>query len=93
MFIKTISLALFISDALTLKDKRQIIQSIIEKTRRKFNAAIAEVGYQDQWQRSRLGIALVSSSASHLESVAQELLHFIQDQYPVEITEAIINDY
>jgi uncharacterized protein YlxP (DUF503 family) len=93
MFVTTISLTLFIHDALTLKDKRQIIKSILEKTRQKFNAATAEVGYQDQWQRSQLGIALVGNSPSYLESVRQELLKMIESQYPVEITECIVNNY
>ena len=93
MFVKIISLTLFIHDALTLKDKRQIVKSILEKTHQKFNAATAEVGYQDQWQRSQLGIALVGNSPSHLDSVRQELLGMIEGQYPVEVTECVVNDY
>jgi uncharacterized protein YlxP (DUF503 family) len=93
MFVKTISLTLFIHDALTLKDKRQIIKSILEKVHHKFNAATAEVGYQDQWQRSQLGIALVGNSPSRMDAVQQELLTMIESQYPVEITECTINDY
>lgn len=93
MFVKTISLTLFIHDALTLKDKRQVIKSILEKTHQKFNAATAEVGYQDQWQRSRLGIALVGNSPSYLGSVQQEIIKMIESQYPVEITEVLTEDY
>lgn len=93
MFVKTISLTLFIHDALTLKDKRQIIKSILEKTHQKFNAATAEVGYQDQWQRAQLGFALVGNSPFHLDTVEQEIFKMIETQYPVEITEIEINDY
>jgi uncharacterized protein YlxP (DUF503 family) len=93
MFVKTISFTLFIHDALTLKDKRQIIKSILEKTHQKFNAAIAEVGYQDQWQRAQLGVALVGNSPSHLKTVQQEIVKMIEAQYPVEITEIEVNDY
>ena len=93
MFVKTISLTLFIYDALTLKDKRQIIKSILEKTHQKFNAATAEVGNQGQWQRAQLGFALVGNSPSYLDAVQQELLNMIEGQYPVEITEIEVNDY
>ncbi len=93
MFIKAISIILFIPEALTLKDKRQVVQSILEKTRRKFNAATAETGFQEQWQRAQLGIALVSNSPSLLDSVQQEIMKFIENNYPVEITDFTANDY
>lgn len=93
MFVKAFSLTLFIHDALTLKDKRQIIKSILEKTHQKFNAATAEVGYQDQWQRSKLGFALVGNNPSYLDTVRQEILKMIETQYPLEITEIETNDY
>ncbi len=93
MFVKTISITLFIPNALSLKDKRQIIKSILEKIHQKFNAATAEVGYQDQWKRSQLGIALIGNTPSYLDSVQQELLKIIENQYLVEITEVSVNDY
>jgi uncharacterized protein YlxP (DUF503 family) len=93
MFVKVIALTLFIPGALTLKDKRQVVQSILEKIHRKFYAATAEVGYQDQWQRAQLGIALVSNSVSHLDLVQAEILKLVENNYPVEITEMTVNDY
>ena len=93
MIVRVISLTLFIHDALTLKDKRQVIQSLLAKVHRKFNAATAEVGYQDQWQRAQLGIALVCNSPHYLDTVEQELVKLVESQYPVEIIELMVNDY
>jgi uncharacterized protein YlxP (DUF503 family) len=46
----------------TLKDKRQVIKSIIDRTRGRFNVAVAEVDKQDLWQVGSLGITCVSNS-------------------------------
>ncbi len=83
---------MFIAGALTLKDKRQVIQSLTAKIR-KLNVSIAEVDYLDQWQLSKIGMAMVSKDQAYLDSLQQEILKLIEDQYPVEITDAIIEEY
>lgn len=92
MRIRVISLTLFIPGALTLKDKRQVIQSITARIR-KLNVSVAEVDYLDQWQKAELGMAMVSKDQSYLDSLQQEIIKLIEEQYPVEITDAIVEDY
>ncbi|MGE5581083.1 MAG: DUF503 domain-containing protein [Bacillota bacterium] len=92
MFVRALTITLFIQDALTLKDKRQVLQSLMERVRRKYNVAVAEVGYQEQWQRSELGLAFISNEFSYLDQLQQEVLKFIEARYPVEITEINVND-
>lgn len=48
-----------ISATVSLKDKRQVVKSVKERIRHDFNAAVAEVGDQELWQRSALGVAVV----------------------------------
>lgn len=92
MRTRIISLTLFIPGALTLKDKRQIIQSMIARIR-KLNVSVAEIGYQNQWQRSRLGMAVVSNSDAYLDSIEAEIIKLIETHYPVEIVETIIEEH
>lgn len=92
MRIRVISLTLFIPGALTLKDKRQVIQSITARVR-KLNVSAAEVDYLDQWQKAELGMAMVSKDQSYLDSLQQEIIKLIEEQYPVEITDAVVEDY
>jgi uncharacterized protein len=93
MLIRAIAIMLFIPEAQTLKDKRQVLQSLISRVRNKFNVSIAEVDHQDQWQRATLGIAFVSNQKSHLDSIQQEILDLVESQYPVEITEMTVSEY
>lgn len=92
MRIRVISLTLFIRGALTLKDKRQVIQSITARVR-KLNVSVAEVDYLNQWQRAKLGMAMVSKDQSYLDSLTQEIMKLIEEQYPLEITDTVIEDY
>ena len=92
MRVRVISLTLFIPGALTLKDKRQIIQSITARVRR-FNVSVAEVDYLDRWQLVKLGMAMVSKDGAYLDSLQQEIMNLIEDGYPVEISAVTVEDY
>jgi len=93
MRIRAIVFTLIISEAQSLKDKRQVILSMITKLRQKFNISVAEVGCQDQWQRAELGLVYLGNQQQYLDSVQQEIEKLIEEHYPVEITELSVDDY
>ncbi len=55
----------------SLKDKRHVIQSLKERLRHKFNVAVAEIEYQELWQRAVVAAVTVSSDRSHAALVLQ----------------------
>jgi uncharacterized protein len=67
MPVGLLTLEIHIPDARSLKDKRQVIRSLKERLRAQFNVAVAELDYQDLWQRSLIGVVSLSGSAQHLE--------------------------
>ena len=69
----------------SLKEKRAVIKPIIEGTRRRYQAAVAEVDHQDRWQRAALGIAVVSASAHHAEEVMAAIERFVWSFPEVEV--------
>jgi uncharacterized protein YlxP (DUF503 family) len=74
----------------SLKDKRQILRSIIERTRARFQVAVAEVEDQDLWQRAVIGIACVSSNGYHANEVIQKVVEFITTANPeAEVLDSI----
>lgn len=62
----------------SLKDKRRVIKSLKDRVRARFNAAVAEVGYLEEWQRSRIGVALLGNDAKYLEQGASAIRHLIE---------------
>lgn len=89
MIVGSAELECIIYDAHSLKEKRAVLQRIISRLKQKFNISVAEVGYQDLWQRSALAIVTVSSSRMATERELQNALTFL-DSFP-EIERTLTN--
>ncbi len=85
MFIASIRLELSIPQATSLKAKRQVLMSLMEKIRNRFSAAVAEVGDQDLWQRSVVGIALVSGEEGHAREMASKVAGYVDSHWEGEV--------
>ena len=73
MFIGVGRFELFIPASGSLKDKRHVLRSVKQLVSNKFNVSIAEVEFQDLWQRAALGVSCVAESAGHCRKVLQEV--------------------
>lgn len=69
----------------SLKEKRQILRSLIDKVKAKFNASIAEVADNDLWQRGTLGIAMVANDRVLLQQMGQKIEDILCDHSQVQI--------
>ena len=85
MFVGLVELILAIPGANSLKAKRSAIRKVVERTRSRFPASIAETGLQDKWQRARIGFAVVGNEHRHVQSIVDRIIKFIQELYVVSI--------
>jgi len=85
LVIGVCSLKLKLFAANSLKDKRQVIKSIIGKLQSRFNISIAEVGLNDSWQTAEIGFACVSNDSSHVNQIISNVIKFIDGNSMVEI--------
>ena len=74
MPVGLLTLEIFIPDARSLKDKRQVIRSLKDRLRGHFNVAVAELDHQDLWQRALVGVVSISSDSQHLQESLQAVL-------------------
>jgi uncharacterized protein YlxP (DUF503 family) len=74
MAVGLLTLELHIADAQSLKDKRQVIRSLKDRLRGKFNVAVAELDFQDSWQRSVIGVVTLANEESYVQEVLQKVL-------------------
>ena len=51
----------------SLKAKRKVVKSVIERIRSKFNASVSELAYLDKWQRAAIGISMLNNNRKVLE--------------------------
>ena len=70
-----------IPDAHSLKEKRAVLQRVMTRLKQKYNVSVAEVDYQDMWQRTVIAIVVVSSSKVSSERELHRALSYI-DSFP-----------
>ncbi len=74
--------------ARSLKQKRKVVKSLIERVHQRCRVSIAETDHHDLHQRSEIGIALVAQS----EHDGQRLFDMIRDLIDLE-PEAVLTNW
>lgn len=87
MVVAIARLTLIIHDNNSLKGKRKVVKSLIEKVRHRFEASVAEVEDHDLWQKAKIGVALVGNDARLLSTRLDQISSFIDNQHLAEIVE------
>ena len=87
MITVSAKLTFYIAHATSLKDKRQVCRSVIDKARQRFNASIAEVDTQDLHQTLTIGIAVVSGETAHAQRSLDEIIRFMENNSDAELTD------
>lgn len=61
----------------SLKDKRQVIQSIVTRVRQSFNVSVAQVDHLDSWQLATLAVVSVSLDTRYIQGQLQRIIDLI----------------
>ena len=69
--IGVLTLELRIEDAHSLKEKRHVVKGLKDRLRSRHNVSVAEIDYQDVWQRSVIAAVTVSADRNRAEAVLQ----------------------
>ena len=78
MFVGIVRIDLHIPAAGSLKDKRAVVRSLKERIRNRVHASVAEVDYQDLWQRAALGVAIVSGERRQVAEMMQVVRNTVE---------------
>jgi uncharacterized protein len=74
MAVGLLTLELHLAEAQSLKDKRQVLRRLKDRLRATFNVAVAELDFEDTWQRSVVGVVTLSNEEQHVEESLQKVL-------------------
>ena len=88
MYVAGFEVDLRIPSSHSLKDRRQVVRSLLDGARQRFHVSAAEVGGQDSWQRATLGFAVVASEARIAEETIDALERFLWSRPDVDVVEA-----
>jgi uncharacterized protein len=84
-FVAVLVIDLYFPDAGSLKSKRKELSSIKAQLHGRLGAAVAEVDYQDLWQRARLTAALTGGSLKVLAAAADNVERWLHSSWPDQV--------
>ena len=93
MVIGYLELDLHFPPARSLKDKRRELAGIKDRIRQRHNVAVAELDFQDVWQRSRIGIVTLSGQPALIEQVLSKIREDVFGHLNGELLSAEIRYY
>jgi uncharacterized protein len=82
MIIGACTIELQIPGMASLKDKRSVLKGLIARLHKEFNVTAAEVDLHDAWQATTLGVATISTSAAHAQSLLNNLVTWLEINRP-----------
>lgn len=87
MIIGILKIDLYFPYASSLKEKRMVLRSLKDRTRKTFNVSISELDDHDKWQKSRIGIAAIGPDKQTINSLLDKVLNFITEFRDLEISD------
>lgn len=77
-----LSMKLFLSGCMSLKQKRSLLQPMFTRLHKEFNVSTAEIGLNDIWQSSLVGVVIISNDANHNVRLLDKVVKFIETNFP-----------
>jgi uncharacterized protein YlxP (DUF503 family) len=91
MVIGLLSIEIFLPFSHSLKEKRKVLNALRDRFGKKYNIAIAELDFQDKWQRAKLGILTLNSQKRVVDQVLRKVLEETERSLEGEILQSEIS--
>ncbi len=79
MVVGSLEVHLRMDGCRSLKEKRRVLRPLIERLRRDLHASVAEVGDNDLWNVSMIGVACVGSSRIQVQQALDCALRIVDE--------------
>jgi uncharacterized protein YlxP (DUF503 family) len=86
IFLSLLTIDLMIPMARSLKEKRSALRGLKDRLRSRFNASVAEVDFQDKWQRATIVVCIVNGDKRQVESAMTRVRQLAEEAQDVQIT-------
>lgn len=89
MYIGSCKILIEIPGATSIKDKRNVLRSILTRVRNEFRVSAAEVGYFDELDLAEIGLVYVTNEVAHADQVIAKAVNFVEQN----LTDGYLADY
>jgi hypothetical protein len=81
MIVGISTIEIFFPENQSLKDKRQLLRRIVEKTRARFSISIMEIDQNNLWQRAKIGFSVIGVKQDHVNKMIDNVHEYIESLY------------
>lgn len=78
----------FIPESQSLKQKRSVLSSTIERLKRRYNVSACEFEHQDKWQHARLAVVLVNTDWGHAQGTLNSILEYLERDRRISVLDS-----
>jgi len=86
-YISLLTIELMIPWARSLKDKRSAVRGLKDRLRSRFNASVAEVAYQDKWQRATITVCIIDNDRRKLEADMSRVRQLCEEARDLQVSD------
>lgn len=90
MIVGAAVVELHVHGSRSLKEKRGVVRSVVQRIRNRFNVSASEVGGQGTWQRAVIGIVTVGHEARAVRAALDHVVEFVEGVGLAELTNSDI---
>lgn len=87
MFVGLLTLRLLIHDAHSLKEKRHVVNSLLDRIRARWNVSAAQLDTHDRWNDALLGVSIVSNDQATANRVLNHIRDFAENDGRFDVAE------
>ncbi len=88
MIVGVLMMVLRIESSKSLKDKRQVVKSVLDSARNRFNISAAEIGMLDAHRESEIAFACVSNDIAVANRILDQVFNVVESNPMCEIIES-----
>jgi len=86
MIVGVLRVELSFPGSTSLKDKRRLLKSLLDRLHQNFNVSAAEIDHQDRRRHAEVGVSCVSSAAAHANAVLSRVLDMVERETEIVVT-------
>jgi uncharacterized protein YlxP (DUF503 family) len=80
MIVGISSFELHLPASRSLKDKRRVVKSLVDRIHQRFRVSIAETDFHDLHQRAEISMAVVTNGEAEMDNLMEEIRSLVENQ-------------
>lgn len=86
MVVGVSSFELHLPSSRSLKDKRRVVKSLVDRIHQKYRVSVAETDFHDLHQRAEISMAAVTQGESEMEKLMEDIRSLVESETEAWLT-------